>query len=237
MPSLEIVDLHSGYGPIHVLHGLGMRAQTGGITVVLGTNGAGKTTTLRAVMGTTTIYSGRILANGTDITGWSPRRCIREQGLSIVPEGRQLFPELTVRENLIMGAYGTAASSADIRARIDELAAQFPVVARKLGHRANTLSGGEQQIVSIARALMSKPRLILADEVSQGVAPILTLQLWETFRKIADAGTSVVLVEQNVAAALRIADWVVLLRDGKTVDEGTRDHFVSHEHVLRAYLS
>jgi branched-chain amino acid transport system ATP-binding protein len=237
MPALEIIDLHAGYGPIHVLRGLGMRAETGGITVVLGSNGAGKTTTLRTIMGTTNVYSGKIRVDGVDIAGWTPRRCIRERGLAIVPEGRQLFPELTVQENLIMGAYGTAMSSVDIRARIRELAGLLPVVELKLQHRANTLSGGEQQIVSIARALMSRPKLILADEVSQGVAPILTLQLWEIFRKVAHAGTSVVLVEQNVAAALRIADWVVLLQDGKTVDEGTREHFASNEHVLRAYLS
>jgi len=237
MRALEIEDLQSGYGQIRVLRGVNLRAETGGITVILGSNGAGKTTTLRSIMGTTTIYGGQIRVDGVDIAGWPTHRSIRERAVSIVPEGRQLFPELTVRENLIMGAYATSMSAADSRARICELSELLPIVGRKLHHRANTLSGGEQQMVSIARALMSRPRLLLADEVSQGVAPILTLQLWEIFRKVADSGTAVVLVEQNVVAALRIADWVVLFKEGKAVDEGTRQHFTANEQVLRAYLS
>lgn len=237
MPVLEIDRLHAGYGAIRVLNGLTFSAAGEGVTAILGANGAGKTTALRTIMGRTRICEGTIKVEGVDVTGWPTHRLIREIGLAIVPEGRQLFPELTVRENLAMGAYATRLSGAEQRSRIDEVAALLPIVGTKLRHRANTLSGGEQQIVSIGRALMSRPRILLADEVSQGVSPVLTLQLWELFRQVASGRTAVVLVEQNVSVAFRVAQHVVVMREGKSLLEGAPSAIASDDRLRDAYLT
>ena len=237
MAFLEIGHLHAGYGKLAVLRGVQLQAAEGKITAVLGANGAGKTTTLRSIMGVTSIHAGAIKINGQDVTGWPSRRIIRDAGTMMVPEGRQLFPELTVMENLAMGTYATRLTSATMKARVDELATAFPVIARKLHHKANSLSGGEQQMVAIGRAMVSHPRLLLADEVSQGISPILTLQLWEVLKQMAARGTTVLLVEQNVAAALRVAHRAVILKDGSVVMEGTAAEIAANEDIALAYLS
>jgi branched-chain amino acid transport system ATP-binding protein len=236
MAYLDVADLRSGYGRVQVLDGVTFSAERGAITAILGANGAGKTTTLRSLMGANAAWGGRISVDGVDVTTWSTEHRIRNAGLAMVPEGRQLFPELTVQENLSMGAYVAPRSRKRDRDLIAELAAEFPVIKAKLKHKANALSGGEQQIVAIARALMSRPKLLLADEVSQGISPILTLQLWSVFRKLAQAGTAVVLVEQNVSAALKIADRAALMKAGKVVQEGSAADLASNEKIRLAYL-
>ena len=237
MPALEIQELHAGYGAIRILHGLSMAAPANRLTAILGANGAGKTTTLRTIMGCTRVFGGSIKVDGVDVTGWPTHKLIRDSGIAIVPEGRQLFPDLTVRENLIMGAYATGISGSEQSARIASVAALLPVVEKKLDRKANTLSGGEQQIVSIGRALMSRPRILLADEVSQGVSPVLTLQLWDIFGKVAAAGTTVVLVEQNVAAAFRVASHAVVIREGRSMLEGSPQAVASDDRIRDAYLT
>ena len=237
MAFLEIGHLHAGYGKLAVLRGVELTAIEGQITAVLGANGAGKTTTLRSIMGVTSIHGGAIKINGKDVTGWPSRRIIRDAATMMVPEGRQLFPELTVMENLAMGTYAARLSSATLKARVEELAAAFPVIGLKLHHKANALSGGEQQMVAIGRAMVSHPRLLLADEVSQGISPILTLQLWEVLKQMAARGTTVLLVEQNVAAALRVAHRAVILKDGGVVMEGTAADIAANEDIALAYLS
>lgn len=233
---LAVTDLRAGYGRIQVLHGVTFSAERAAITAVLGANGAGKTTTLRSIMGVNAAWGGCILVEGVDVTSWATERRIRDAGVALVPEGRQLFPELTVRENLIMGSYAAAKGDRSTAALIDEMAAEFPVIRAKLKHKTNSLSGGEQQIVAIARALMSRPKLLLADEVSQGISPILTLQLWTVFRKLAQAGTAVVLVEQNVSAALKIADHSAVMKQGEVVLEQSAAELAGNETVRLAYL-
>ena len=214
-----------------------MTAPANRLTAILGANGAGKTTTLRTIMGCTRVFGGSIKVDGVDVTGWPTHKLIRDTGIAIVPEGRQLFPDLTVRENLIMGAYATGISGSEQSARIASVMALLPVVEKKLRLKANTLSGGEQQIVSIGRALMSRPRILLADEVSQGVSPVLTLQLWDIFGKVASAGTTVVLVEQNVAAAFRVASHAVVIREGRSMLEGSPQAVASDDRIRDAYLT
>ena len=237
MSFLRLEAVSGGYGRIQVLHDISFSADAGAITAVFGPNGAGKTTTLRAIMGAATVSSGRIFIDDVEVTGWLPSRVIRECSTMIVPEGRQLFPDLTVKDNLMMGGYAAGLATRSERARVDELADAFPVIRAKLYHRANSLSGGEQQIVAIARAMVSRPRLLLADEVSQGIAPILTMELWKVLRRLADDGASVVLVEQNVAAALRVADRGIILRDGHVVHQGSAHELATETHLAAAYLS
>ena len=237
MPSLEVRGLHAGYGMIPVLQGLEFTTLEDGVTAVLGANGAGKTTALRTVMGQTRIYQGSIKVGGVDVTGWPPHRLIREMGVAIVPEGRQLFPELTVRENLWMGVHATGISGAERAARVRRISELLPIVGQKLTHKASSLSGGEQQIVSIGRALMSRPKLLLADEVSQGVSPVLTRQLWDIFRQVAAERTTVVLVEQNVAAAFRVAKHAVVMREGRAILEGAPKTIAADERIRHAYLT
>ena len=237
MPSLEAHELRAGYGKVAVLHGLTFRTRPGGITAILGANGAGKTTTLRTVMGLTRVYAGQVKVDGIDVTGWPTHRLVKEAGLAIVPEGRQLFAELTVRENLVMGAFASGIDNAELGRRIDHVAGFLPIVTTKLQHKANTLSGGEQQMVAIARALMNRPRILLADEVSQGVSPLMTQQLWEVFRNVSTEGTSVVMVEQNVAAALRVASHAVIIRGGCAIMESGSEAMASDPRMMESYLT
>ena len=237
MPSLETHQLRAGYGKVAILHGLTFKTMPEGITAILGANGAGKTTTLRTVMGLTKVYSGLIKVDGVDVTGWPTHKLVKEAGLAIVPEGRQLFAELSVRENLVMGAFASGISNAEMRNRIDYVSGFLPIVSKKLHHKANTLSGGEQQMVAIGRALMNRPRILLADEVSQGVSPLMTQQLWEIFRQVSLEQTSVIMVEQNVAAALRVASHAIVIRGGCAILEGASDAMASDTRIMESYLT
>ncbi len=237
MPSLETHQLRAGYAKVAILHGLTFKTMPEGITAILGANGAGKTTTLRTVMGLTKVYGGLIKVDGVDVTGWPTHKLVKEAGLAIVPEGRQLFAELSVRENLVMGAFASGISNAEMRKRIDYVSGFLPIVSKKLHHKANTLSGGEQQMVAIGRALMNRPRILLADEVSQGVSPLMTQQLWEIFRKVSLDQTSVIMVEQNVAAALRVASHAIVIRGGCAILEGASNAMASDPRIMESYLT
>ena len=237
MPSLETHQLRAGYAKVAILHGLTFKTMPEGITAILGANGAGKTTTLRTVMGLTKVYGGLIKVDGIDVTGWPTHKLVKEAGLAIVPEGRQLFAELSVRENLVMGAFASGISNAEMRKRIDYVAGFLPIVSKKLHHKANTLSGGEQQMVAIGRALMNRPRILLADEVSQGISPLMTQQLWEIFRKVSLDQTSVIMVEQNVAAALRVASHAIVIRGGCAILEGASNAMASDPRIMESYLT
>ena len=237
MPSLETHQLRAGYAKVAILHGLTFKTMPEGITAILGANGAGKTTTLRTVMGLTKVYGGLIKVDGIDVTGWPTHKLVKEAGLAIVPEGRQLFAELSVRENLVMGAFASGISNAEMRKRIDYVSGFLPIVSKKLHHKANTLSGGEQQMVAIGRALMNRPRILLADEVSQGISPLMTQQLWEIFRKVSLDQTSVIMVEQNVAAALRVASHAIVIRGGCAILEGASNAMASDPRIMESYLT
>ncbi len=232
----RVEAVSGGDGHIGVLHERSFVAEEGQITAILGANGAGKSTTRRAIIGAATVTSGHVLIGSADVTNWPTSRVIRECSTMMIPEGRQLFPDLTVKENLRMGTYAAHVSARVERNRVNELAETFPVIRQKLHHKANALSGGEQQIVALGRAMVSNPRLLLADEVSQGIAPILTVQLWSTLRRLAEGGTSVILVEQNATAALRIADRGLILKDGRIVHQGRAKDLAADADITLAYL-
>jgi branched-chain amino acid transport system ATP-binding protein len=220
MPLLEVEDLESGYGPVRVLHRIGLTAEAGEIVAVLGANGAGKTTLLRSIVGMIRPSGGRVRFAGTEIQGMPAERIVRG-GLTLVPEGRQVFGRLTVAENLRMGAYGRRDRSA-IAAQLDELLTRFPVLGERRDQRAGTLSGGEQQQLAICRALMSGASLVLLDEPSLGLAPVMVDRVFDVIGELRERdGLTVVLVEQSVAHALEVADRAYVLAGGRVTASGS----------------
>jgi branched-chain amino acid transport system ATP-binding protein len=229
---LSVDDLYVSYGKITAVRGLSLTVGEGEIVALLGPNGAGKSTALRAISGMQPAASGRVTFCGRRCDRWSSDRIAR-LGLSLVPEGRGLFGELTVEENLRMGAF--QAEGAEVRHRIDEVCGTFPVLGQRLHQRAGTLSGGEQQQLAIARALVSAPRLLVIDEMSLGLAPLVVTELYRRVEAINGAGTSILLVEQQVALALTIASRVYFLERGAVVMEGPASQFAGAT-AARTYL-
>lgn len=232
MSLLEVSDLHAGYGPITVLQGIDLRVDSGEIVVILGANGAGKTTTMRALSGMIP-RRGRIRFLDQDISSTNAEMIVR-RGMAHVPQGRGTFPDLTVEDNLKTGAYTR-------RHGVDEDLARwydtFPRLKERRGQKAGSLSGGEQQMLAIARALMSRPQLLLCDEPSLGLAPLVTHELFEVIRRLnSDDGLSVLLVEQNANLALKIASRVYLLETGKVVASGTAKELSANDSIRKAYL-
>ena len=235
-PALLVEDLQAGYGKIQVLWNIDLRVDDGAFVTIIGANGAGKTTLLRAISGLVHPRSGKITALGTDLHGRSPGAIVRA-GVGHVPEGRQLFPLMTVEENLTSGAdYIPRArrEAAKTRAVVLEL---FPRLAERARQRAGTLSGGEQQMLAIGRALMSLPRLLLVDEPSIGLSPALSQAVFMALRAVNRSGVSVVLVEQNVQQSLRLADHAFVLENGHIVKEGSGTALLTDPAVRAAYLS
>ena len=231
---LQVRGLHAQYGPTRVLHGIDFEVLQGGITTILGANGAGKTTTLRAVCGMVRTQ-GEIVLAGERIDG-KPTEAIVRQGVAHVPDGRGTFLNLTVEENLRMGAY-TRRDRAQVQADFERMFGYFPRLRERLRQQAGTLSGGEQQMLAVSRALMLRPRLLLLDEPSFGLAPRIVQELFEIFRAInASEGTSMLLVEQNAALALKLADHAYLLETGRVVISGSAEAIRSDEAVRRSYL-
>jgi branched-chain amino acid transport system ATP-binding protein len=231
---LEVEDLHAGYGPVAVLRGVSFAVEEGETVALLGANGAGKTTTLRAVCGMLK-PKGRVAFAGEDIAGRSMERIVR-LGIAHVPEGRGTFPTLTVEENLRLGAYtrGDRAGVAADMARAFDL---FPRLEERRRQRAGSLSGGEQQMLAIARALMLRPRLMLLDEPSLGLAPVLTRELFRRLRAVKEReGTTMVVVEQNANLVLDFADRAHVLETGSVALSGTADDLRGDEQMRRAYL-
>ncbi|MCJ2135778.1 ABC transporter ATP-binding protein [Methylobacterium sp. J-026] len=231
---LEIRDLVCGYGHVTALKGLTIDVREGQLVALVGANGAGKSTTLRAISGLVSPRAGAIRFAGRDIGGAEPRR-ILAAGIAHCPEGRRVFPQMTVSENLAMGAY-LRRDRAGIAADLERIYGEFPRLAERRDQAAGTLSGGEQQMLAIGRALMGRPKLVLFDEPSLGLAPNIVERMFAVIRAIRDAGTTVLLVEQNAFAALELCDYAYLLETGRIVLEGTGQALIADPHVRDAYL-
>ena len=236
MPLLELKDVHARYGPIRALHGVSLTVGEGEVVALLGANGAGKTTTLRSISSMTRT-SGDIVFDGRGIARRSPEHAAR-LGIAHVPEGRGLFPELTVWENLRMGAVGPGRGRG---ARLEEEAKRvvgyFPWIDRRRDQQAATLSGGEQQMLALGRALVSRPRLLMLDEPSLGLAPTVVVELFAIVRRLnEEEGLTVLVVEQNATIALDVASRAYVLEVGRVAVEGTSDELQRHEGVRKSYL-
>lgn len=231
---LKVSNLTSGYGKTQVLNGLDFEVNTGEIVTLIGANGAGKTTTLKTLCGVIGSTAGTVQFEDRDLTNCTPYDIV-DAGITMVPEGRQLFPHFTVRDNLLMGSYKRAARPIVSR-KLDEVLAIFPRVRERLTQYAGSLSGGEQQMVAIARGMMSDPKLLVFDEPSLGLSPLLVQQMFEIIRDVTTHGMTVLLVEQNVFRTLRLADRGYVLENGAIVLTGTGAELLSNPHVKKAYL-
>ncbi len=233
-PLLEFRDVRTHYGRIEILKKVNYKIFEGEIVCLLGGNASGKSTTMKAVLGIVRPTSGEVFWEGEVINGLRTSERIK-LGIATVPENRRLFPHLTVLENLEMGAY-TRTDTADIKEDLEKVFELFPRVYERQSQRAGTLSGGEQQMVAFGRALMSRPRLIIMDEPSMGLAPALVDQAFDTIQSINEQGVSVFVVEQNATAALSIADRGYVLQNGQVVIDGTAQELLENEELKRAYL-
>lgn len=231
---LEMSDMVCAYGQITALKGVSISVKKGQLVALIGANGAGKSTTLRAISGLIPSRSGKLVFEGEDITGIGARRVLTK-GIAHCPEGRRVFPYMTVTENLDMGAY-LRSDASGIAADRERIYGEFPRLAERRRQAAGTLSGGEQQMLAIGRALMSRPRLVMFDEPSLGLAPNIVERAFAIIRAIRDGGTTVLLVEQNAFAALEMCDHAYLLESGRVVLSGGGSELIANEHVRRAYL-
>jgi branched-chain amino acid transport system ATP-binding protein len=231
---LEIADLWCHYGGAEVLKGVSLKIDEGSVVTIIGSNGAGKTTTLRAVSGLKQPSSGTISFAGKRIDGLSPQQIVRS-GIVQVPEGKQLFPYLSVTENLRLGAF-LEKDREQIRKNMEEVFAHFPRLQERRRQKAKTLSGGEQQMLAIGRALMGSPKLLLLDEPSLGLSPMNVLEIGKIVRSINARGISVILVEQNARLALGVAQYAYVLETGSVVLEGDAKDLANSDHIRRVYL-
>ncbi|WFU76951.1 ABC transporter ATP-binding protein [Bradyrhizobium sp. CB2312] len=231
---LEINDLHAWYGTSHILHGISLQVNPGEVVALVGRNGAGKTTTLRAMMGLMPKAAGRVRFAGRDLL---PLRAHQRfhLGLAYVPEERRIVPGLSVRENLRLGL--VAGGDIDERAAIDEIAETFPRLKERLEQEGVTLSGGEQQMLAIARALIAKPKMILLDEPSEGIMPVLVEEMGVLFRRLRDEGKTLLLVEQNVEWALRLADRAVIIDQGEVVHQSSAAALLADKDIQERYCA
>ena len=229
---LEVKDINVYYGNIHALKDVSFNVNDGEIVALIGANGAGKSTTLKTVSGLLRSRTGDIVFNGKSIAHTEPYKLVSE-GLAHVPEGRRIFLQMTVLENLEMGAY---TQKDGIKEGIDDIFRRFPRLKHRKNQIAGTLSGGEQQMLAMGRALMSHPKIILMDEPSMGLSPIFVNEIFEIIKKVSAAGTTVLLVEQNAKKALSIADRAYVLETGKIILQGDADKLLNDESVKKAYL-
>jgi branched-chain amino acid transport system ATP-binding protein len=232
---LKVENLESGYGPMQVLWGPSVDVKAGTITSLLGPNGAGKSTLLWTILGSVKVRKGTVNYDGKDITTLPPHVKV-DMGLTMVPEGKHLFKEMTVYDNLVMGAYRKEAQ--EVRNENLELVySMFPILEERHAQKAGSLSGGQQQMVTIGRALMTKPKLIMMDEPSQGLAPKLVNEIFETIEKMKkEVGLTILLVEQNAAASLDAADYVYVMHEGSIKAEGTPEEIKGSDEIKEAYL-
>ncbi len=231
---LEIKDLHTYYGNIHALKGISLHVEQGEIVTLIGSNGAGKTTTLRTIQGLLRPREGTILFEGGSLGSLSAQAIVR-LGISQSPEGRLIFPRMTVQENLEMGAFSRR-DSLGIKSDTERVLHLFPRLRERINQKGGTLSGGEQQMLAIGRAMMARPRLLLLDEPSMGLAPMLVTQIFSIIREINEQGTTVLLVEQNARMALTVAHRGYVLQTGQIVLTGAAKDLQSNETVRKAYL-
>lgn len=231
---LKVNDLHISYGGIKAVRGLNMTIEDNQIVTLIGANGAGKSSTLRAIMGQVSKAKGQVLFGDKDITNYHTRDIVKE-GIALVPEGRHVFPNLTVKENLILGGY-TIQDQAAIDERVENAYELFPILKERSWQKAGTLSGGEQQMLAVARGLMIRPKLLMLDEPSLGLAPILINEIFEIIKTIHAQGNTILLIEQNAKKALEIADYAYVLETGSLALEGTGQELLHNEKVQAAYL-
>jgi branched-chain amino acid transport system ATP-binding protein len=233
MPILQVDEIQCGYGEIEVLRGVSFSVQQQEIVCLIGPNGAGKSTLLKTIFGLVTLWNGRILFEGEDIARRQPDQILRK-GISLVPQGRCNFPEMTVRENLEMGAY--IRKDKRLQKDINDVMARFPVLNSKQKEFVGNLSGGEQQVVEMASALLLDPKIVLLDEPSLGLSPLMVAQVFETIQRINSEGRTIIMVEQNAKQALQIAHHAVVLELGRKRLEGTGQEILKNEEVKHAYL-
>ena len=231
---LEVKDLCVSYGAIKALRGISFNVEEGEIITLIGSNGAGKTTTLHAISNIIKKQSGSVIFNGMDITNMEPDKIVR-QNLIQVPEGRRIFANLSVKDNLELGAY-TRTDKAGIKSDLEMVYELFPRMKERIRQISGTLSGGELQMLAMGRALMAKPKLLLLDEPSMGLAPILVDEIFSIVKKINETGTTILLVEQNAFKALSIADRAYVLETGKIVLEGKASELMNNAEIKKAYL-
>jgi len=237
---LKVRNLEAGYGPLKVLKQVSLHVSAGEIVTLIGANGAGKSTLLRALSGLLATGGGEVLFNGTSIRGLPAERIV-DLGIALVPEGRQVFAAMSVRENLILGGYvaarrGRGRDGQGTSRSLEQVYELFPVLRERTEQLAGTLSGGEQQMLAMGRALMTDPRLLMMDEPSMGLAPLIVRDIFRAIQRLRDEGRTVLLVEQNARAALRIADRGYVIETGKLVLEGEAGFLLSDREVQRAYL-
>lgn len=228
---LQVTNLRCGYGSLEVVHGISLHVGPGEIVGLLGANGAGKTSLLRALVGLLPPWRGNIQVHGRSTIGQPVWRAI-SNSLALVPEGKQIFADMTVRENLFIGGYHNPDRLLDLEIILD----RFPRLRERLGQVAGTLSGGEQQMLAIGRALMARPKMLLLDEPSMGLAPLIVQEVFSEIRKMKDLGMTVLIVEQNAVATLRIADRAYLMENGEIILEGDAADLMHNPEVKRAYL-
>ena len=232
-PLLTVKDIVVKYGAVTAVKGVSLNVHQGEIVTVLGSNGAGKSSLLKALVGLERTYSGSVQFDGQDITGARTEKVV-PMGLTLTPEGRHVFPDLSVRDNLILGA--ATAKGKDRNADMARMFEQFPILNERAAQMAGTLSGGEQQMLAIARSLMSHPKLLILDEPSLGLAPVIIAEVFELITRLREAGTTILLVEQNVAQSLAIADRAYLLELGTLTREGTAAEFLDGTDLKSIYL-
>ena len=231
-PVLEFRGVHTHYGPVHILKDVNISIREGQIVCLLGGNASGKTTTLKTILGMVVPTAGEVVIAGRTVNGWSTADIVK-LGVSMVPENRRLFKRMTVRENLEIGSY---LRSGDLSAGYDRVLEMFPRLKERLGQRAGTLSGGEQQMAAVGRALMADPEVLLMDEPSMGLAPVLVAQNFELIQQINESGATVFVVEQNANMALSIADYGYVLQTGQVVLADTAANLAANPDMRRAYL-
>jgi branched-chain amino acid transport system ATP-binding protein len=232
---LRVNDLHAAYGDIGVLKGITLEIRTGEIVCLLGANGAGKSTLLKVISGVLRPSQGNVLFQDQEITRYSPHKIVR-MGLSHVPEGRQIFFHLTVMQNLLLGGYPRKSKKTEAQEVFDFIFNLFPILKERLKQKAGTLSGGEQQMLAISRSLMSRPRLLLLDEPSLGLAPMVVEEIFRVIKDLRSRGISILLVEQNVIGALNIADRGYIMEIGKMAAHGKAAEMRGDDEVRRRYL-
>jgi branched-chain amino acid transport system ATP-binding protein len=231
---LTLKSLQAGYGPVPVLKGISLHVRAGEVVTLIGGNGAGKTTTLRAISGLLPPRKGAVEFAGQDLTRMAAERIVT-LGLALVPEGRRVFTSLSVTANLELGAFHRR-DKGEVRRDLEEMRRRFPILKERAHQAAGTLSGGEQQILAIGRALMARPRLLMLDEPSMGLAPRMVTQVYEILAELKAAGTTILLVEQNARAALKVADRGYVLETGRIILDGTAGELREDPEVQRAYL-
>jgi len=229
---LTLSDIHTYYGNRHVLVGVSLEIKAGSVVALLGRNGMGKTTTIRTIIGFTPPATGSIIYNGKNIAG-SPPEKIAQLGIGLVPQGRMIFPSLSVVENLTIAARSASTSNAWT---LDKIYKQFPLLKNRAKYKSSLLSGGEQQMLAIARALMTNPKLILMDEPSEGLAPIVVEEIEKIIHQLKQSNYSILLVEQNISLALDLADYVYILNNGSIAYESVPEVFRENDEIMNKYL-